>query len=467
MSRPLWTAEEAARASNGTARGAFSAHGISIDTRTLERGDLFVALSGDNRDGHDFVDAAFANGAAAALVSQPGPWAGPVLTVRDTLDGLRGLAREGRARTRAKIVAVTGSVGKTGTKEALRLVFEGFGATHASAASYNNHWGVPLSLARMPQDSAFGVFEIGMNHAGEIAPLAQLAQPHVAIVTTVEPVHIEHFPSVEAIADEKGDIFKGLTPGGVAVINRDNAYFTLLRGKAERLGARVLGFGSHLEADAQLLALEPENEGSHVTAMICGRPFRYHLGAPGRHVALNTLAVILAADALGLDVAAAAARLAALAPPKGRGAREIIKASSLTVTLIDESYNANPASMRAALSLLGDTQPQGAGRRIAVLGDMLELGAGGPAYHAELAGPIETADVDLVYVSGALMEHLWDVLPPYRRGHKAQTSAELAERLIADLRAGDVIMVKGSFGSRMGKVVEALQGLSQKIPAVR
>ena len=459
MNAPLWTAEDAVSATGGRTSAPFRATGLSIDTRSLEPGDLFIALKGDNRDGHEFIGAAFQKGAAAALVSEPADAKGPLLTVADTLDGLRGLGAASRARTRAKILAVTGSVGKTSTKEALRLVLGHFGATHASAASYNNHWGVPLSLARMPRETAFGVFEIGMNHAGEIAPLAGFAQPHVAIVTTVEPVHMEFFASVEAIAEEKGEIFSGLVAGGTAIINRDNPYFTLLRNKAERFNAEVLGFGAHEEADAQLVAINPEREGSAVTAMICGQPVRYHLGAPGRHIALNSLAVLAAIHVLGLDLSEAASMLEELSPPKGRGARSRIESPAGRVVLIDESYNANPASMKAALALLGDTRPEGSGRRIAVLGDMLELGAGGPAYHAGLAAPIEAADVDLVFLSGPLMEHLWDVLPPYRRGARAATAAQLAELLIAELRAGDVIMVKGSFGSRMGQVVEALKTL--------
>jgi UDP-N-acetylmuramoyl-tripeptide--D-alanyl-D-alanine ligase len=461
MSLPLWTAEDVAAATGGRTSASFAATGVSIDTRTLEKGDLFVALTGDNRDGHEFVRAAFARGAAAALVSHDGVAGGPLIAVADTLEGLRSLGRASRSRTRGKIIAVTGSVGKTSTKEALRLMLGRFGSAHASAASYNNHWGVPLSLARMPRQAQFGIFEIGMNHSGEIAPLAALAQPHVAIVTTVEPVHMEFFVSLEAIAEEKGEIFRGLVKGGTAVINRDNPYFTLLRNKAERQGARVLGFGAHDEADARLVAMAPEGEGSSVTAMICGRPLRYRLGAPGRHVALNSLAMLAAAEALGLDPAEAAGALADLAPPKGRGARSRIEIPKGGVLLIDESYNANPASMKAALALLGESKPEGAGRRIAVLGDMLELGAGGPAFHAGLAPIIESADADLVFLSGNLMEHLWDVLPPYRRGARAASAADLAGLLIAELKPGDVVMVKGSFGSRMGQVVDALKALNR------
>jgi UDP-N-acetylmuramoyl-tripeptide--D-alanyl-D-alanine ligase len=462
MNEPLWTAEETVAATGGKASAPFTVSGISIDTRTLERGDLFVALKGDNNDGHRFVADAFAKGAAAALVSAPVDAKGPLLEVTDTLKGLEALGSAARRRSRAKIVAVTGSVGKTSTKEALRVMLSGFGATHASAASYNNHWGVPLSLARMPRAAGFGVFEIGMNHAGEIAPLARFVQPHAAIITTVEPVHIEFFASVEAIAEEKGEIFAGLVRGGTAIINRDSPYFTLLRAKAERYDGRVLGFGAHSEADAQLIALVPEGEGARVTAVICGRPLTYHLGTPGRHMAMNSLAVLACAEAFGLVLSEAAQQLGRLTPPKGRGARSALCGPGGAFTLIDESYNANPASMRAALALLGEAKPAETGRRIAVLGDMLELGIGGPAFHAGLAEAIEAADTDLVYVSGALMEHLWDVLPPYRRGARAASASELAQILVGDLKAGDVVMVKGSFGSRMGLVVEALKSLAQE-----
>ena len=462
MSKPLWTAAEMTEATGGSASADFAVSGVSIDTRTLEPGDLFVALKGENGDGHLYVDGAFAKGAGAALVSQKVDAKGPLFMVPDTLRGLEALGVAARRRALGKIAAVTGSVGKKSTKEALRVMLSGFGSTHASAASYNNHWGVPLSLARMPRETGFGVFEIGKNHAGEIAPLARFVQPHAAIITTVEPVHIEFFSSGEAIADEKGEIFAGLAPGGAAIVNRDNPYFTLLRAKAERYGGRVLGFGAHREADAQLIALEPKGEGTVVTAVICGHPLTYFLGTPGRHMAMNSLAVLACAQAFGLTLNDAAARLAELKPPKGRGARSVIRLPGGSFTLIDESYNANPASMRAALALLGEAKPEKQGRRIAVLGDMLELGVGGPAFHAGLAEAIERADADLVYVSGALMEHLWDVLPPYRRGARAQTAGELAQILVGDLKPGDVVVVKGSFGSRMGQVVEALKSLARE-----
>lgn len=457
----LWSAEDALRATGGSGPGGWQASGVSIDTRTLRLGDLFVALAGEHRDGHAFVADAFGKGAAAALVSQPLDVKGPLLTVADTLVALRGLATAARARMSGKVLAVTGSVGKTGTKEALRQVLGEQGLAHASAASYNNHWGVPLSLARMPQRSAYGVFEIGMNHAGEIAPLARLVCPHVAIVTAVDAVHMAFFPSVEAIAEEKGEIFAGLIPGGAAIVNRDSQFFRLLRRKAESYGAgRVVGFGSHSEADARLLAVEPVREGSQVTAIILGRPLSYRLGAPGRHWAENSLAVLAAVDAVGADLERAAEALERIKPAKGRGARTRISVPAGTVELIDESYNANPASMRAALALLGEAEPGPEGRRIAVLGDMLELGAEAERYHRELAQAIDQARIDLVFTVGPLMGALFEELPVSRRGAHAERSTELALPLARALRAGDVVMVKGSFGSKMSAIVEALQTLT-------
>ena len=463
---PLWTSEEAHAATGGQGPAGWAAQGVSIDTRTLMPGDLFVALMGDSRDGHAFVPDALKRGAAAALVSQDVPSAAPLLRVADTLQGLRDLGIAARARTRAKIVAVTGSVGKTSTKEALRHVLAAMGETHASAASYNNHWGVPLTLARMAPTARYGVFEIGMNHAGEIAPLARMVAPNVAVITTVEPVHLAHFSSVRAIAEEKGEIFAGLTLDGTAVINRDNPYYTLLRQKAEAYGARhVLGFGAHSEADSRLLDYIPSETNSKITALICGRPLACVVGSPGRHMALNALAVLAAVHALGGDVDRAAHALADLAPPKGRGVRSRITLPGGAAVLIDESYNANPASMRAALSLLGATAPGPGGRRIAVLGDMLELGDDAPAYHAGLAESVAQEHVDLVFTAGPLMEHLHQALPASRRGAHAVQSSEIADLLPRALKSGDVVMVKGSFGSRMGLVVDCLKTLaSQETP---
>jgi UDP-N-acetylmuramoyl-tripeptide--D-alanyl-D-alanine ligase len=379
------------------------------------------------------------------------------LIVPDVLEALHGLARAARARSGARFVGVTGSVGKTSTKEALRLALSAEGETHASTASYNNHWGVPLSLARCPASARFAVLEMGMNHAGEIAPLARLARPHVAVVTTIEPVHLEFFPSVEAIADAKAEIFQGVEPGGAAVINRDNPYFDRLARRARDAGvARIVSFGEHAEADARLIKLAPQPDSSCVRASILGADLAYKIGAPGRHMALNSLAVLAAAVLAGADLALAALALSSLTPVAGRGARIALELPGGPALLIDESYNANPASMRAALALLGQAPVAPLGRRIAVLGEMLELGAHGTELHRGLLDSIVANSVDLVFCAGALYRDLWEALPSERRGGYAVTSAALEAGVLQALRAGDVIMVKGSLGSRMGPIVKAL-----------
>jgi UDP-N-acetylmuramoyl-tripeptide--D-alanyl-D-alanine ligase len=461
--RALWTVEAMAAAMQAARAGSLSASvsGLSIDTRTIGRGDAFFAITGENRDGHDFVAAALEAGAGLAVVAADKranfPPDAPLLIVPNVLAALVDLARAARVRSQARIVAVTGSVGKTGTKDALQLVLAREGETHASTASYNNHWGVPLSLARMPQNARFGVFEIGMNHTGEITPLTRLVRPHVAIVTTVEAAHLEYFGSVEAIADAKAEIFLGLEPGGAAVINRDNPQFERLKRAAEAAGARVVGFGTRADADARLIEASFKPDCSTVRANILGADVTYKLGAPGRHVVMNSLAVLAAASLVGADLAVAALALVSLAAPIGRGRRATLALPGGEAILIDESYNANPASMRAALALLGQTPVAGAGRRIAVMGDMLELGTHGSELHRALAEPIVANAVDLVFCAGPLMHELWQALPSERRGAYADTAAALEPRVVAAVRAGDAVMVKGSLGSRMGPIVKALE----------
>ena len=461
--RALWTVDAMAAATEAARAGSLpaSVSGLSIDTRTIGRGEGFFAITGENRDGHDFVAAALEAGAGLAVVAADKrtsfPPDAPLLVVPDVLAALVDLARAARARSPARIVAVTGSVGKTGTKDALSLVLAREGETHASAASYNNHWGVPLSLARMPQSARFGVFEIGMNHAGEITPLTRLVRPHVAIVTTVEPAHLEYFGSVEAIADAKAEIFLGLEPGGIAVINRDNPQFERLKRAAEAAGARVVGFGARPDADARLIEASFKPDCSTVRAHILGADVTYKLGAPGRHVVMNSLAVLAAASLVGADLAVAALALVSLAAPVGRGRRATLALPGGDAILIDESYNANPASMRAALALLGQTPVAGAGRRIAVMGDMLELGTHGPDLHRALAEPIIAHAVDLVFCAGPLMHELWQALPSERRGAYAESAVALEPKVVAAVRAGDAVMVKGSLGSRMGPIVKALE----------
>ncbi len=466
---PLWTAADAAAAMSAALRGRddWQATGVSIDTRTLEPGDMFVALIGEASDGHSHVLDALAKGAACAVVSRPienAPADAPLVVVDDTLKGLEMLGVASRARSSARICAVTGSVGKTGTKEGLRHILEDQGRTHASAASYNNHIGVPLTLARMPADTQFGIFEIGMNHPGEISPLAGMVQPEAAVITTVAAVHIEHFGSVEDIADAKGEIFEGLQPGGTAILNRDNEHFDRLKARALSCGAgRIIGFGHHEDAEARVVRMSLKSDASYVTAHICGHDMTYKLGIPGEHIVMNSLAMLACTHVLGADIALAGLALARLQPPAGRGSRIGISLNHGSFLIIDESYNANPTSMRAVLRALGHTPPGSRGRRIAVVGDMLELGAQARADHAGLAEPIAAADVDLVFACGPLMESLWDNLPPGRRGAYADTSVELAQRVADEIAPGDVVMIKGSLGSRMAKVLEALKGLGEQV----
>jgi UDP-N-acetylmuramoyl-tripeptide--D-alanyl-D-alanine ligase len=436
--------------------------GISIDTRTLERDELFFAIKGENSDGHDYVSAAFERGAAACVIDEAHADAlmgkGTFFIVHDTLAALQRLGRASRQRSHAKIIAVTGSVGKTSTKEALRTVLATAGAAHAAAASYNNHWGVPLTLARMPADTQYGVFEIGMNHAGEITPLVDMVRPHIAIITKIAPVHLEYFASIDAIADAKAEIFSGLTHDGVAILNRDDAQFERLREHAQQSSvSRILTFGEHVEADARLTGLDLSEESSRVHARIPDRDLTYELGVPGRHFALNSLAVLLAAHAAGVDLDRAASALAYIEAPTGRGRRESLETREGRITLIDESYNANPASMQAALDLLGSAKVSGEGRRIAVLGDMLELGPQSIALHNGLAEHIERNSVDMVFAAGQDMRHLFDALPDRIRGQWAPRASELHAPVIEAVHGGDIVMVKGSNGSRMGPLVAALR----------
>ena len=463
MNSPLWTRDEIAAATGARIGAGFAqATGASIDTRTLEPGDLYFAIKGDVHDGHDFVQAALEKGASAAIVSEEKApsFAGSdkLIVVPDVLDAMRRMGRAARARTDAKIVAITGSVGKTGTKEAMRLALARQGATHASVASYNNHWGVPLTLARMPRETEFGVFEIGMNHAHEILPLTGMVRPHVAVITTVEPVHIEFFPSLWGIADAKGEIFSGLEPGGTAIVGRDSAYFERLRAHAYASAAgRVVTFGEHEAADIRAHRIIVKPDHSIVDATIFGQPLTYRIGTAGRHIALNSLSVLAASHALGADLALVALSFAEMKPPVGRGERTMLSSGEGEALLIDESYNANPASMRAALANLGAVELGRGARRIAVLGDMKELGETGPRLHAELAEAVEANRIDLVFAAGPLMQNLVDALPKAKVVAHAQTSAELVDGVRAAIRPGDAVTVKGSLSMKMALIVKALK----------
>ncbi|HTQ14340.1 MAG TPA: UDP-N-acetylmuramoylalanyl-D-glutamyl-2,6-diaminopimelate--D-alanyl-D-alanine ligase [Rhizomicrobium sp.] len=451
----LWTAAEMQSATLGEMPRAFDATGLSIDTRTLRPGDIFVALRGDARDGHEFVARALEAKASGALVSRrpEGAAGAPLLTVANTLRGLEDLARAARARSRAKIVAVTGSAGKTTTKEMLRLAFGALGRTHASAASYNNHWGVPLSLASMPRDAEYGVFETGMNHFGELRALAAFVRPHVALVTTIAPAHLEFFGSCEAIADAKSEIFEGVLPGGAALVPSDSPHAGRLVARARQAGvSRIMSFGAR--GEARLIARHDTGDGMKIDAEICGVTTSFRIAAAGAHIANNALGALLAVAATDGDVLNAAAALHAFTPLKGRGARFTLALAGGSAELVDESYNANPASMAAALAVLGAAAAR---RRIAVLGDMLEMGPEGAAHHAALARDVEAARVDLVFASGPQMRALWEALPAARRGAWGETSAAIAPEVAAALAPGDVVLVKGSNGMRMNVIVDALK----------
>lgn len=464
MSAALWASAAMMEAMYATKRGALpdDVTGISIDSRTLTPGEAYFAIKGDVHDGHDFVEAALKNGASLAVVAKSHadkfPADARLLIVDDVLAGLVDLAQASRARLGAKVIAVTGSVGKTSTKEALRTVLGPQGETHASAASFNNHWGVPLSLARCPASVKFAIFEIGMNHPGEITPLVKMVRPHVAIITTVEPVHLEFFSGIEAIADAKAEIFAGVEPGGAVVLNRDNSQFARLSKSAKAAKIeRIVSFGSDEKADARLIDVSLHPACSAVRATILGQDVTYKIGMPGRHMAMNSLAVLAAATLAGADLALSALALAQLKPASGRGVREALTLSGGTATLIDESYNANPASMAAAITVLGQADVGPRGRRIAVLGDMLELGTTGPDLHRGLAEAIKMNGIDSVFCCGPLMRNLWEALPSTKKGGYADNSAALEPQVVAAIGAGDAIMIKGSLGSRMKLIVTALQ----------
>ncbi len=450
----LWTAAELHEATGGRFVAPFDASGVSIDTRTIRPGELFIALIGEAGDGHDHAARAIEAGAAGVMTHREIPGIASCLIVDDTLAGLTRLGAFARARFAGRVVGVTGSVGKTTTKEMLRVALSAFGPTHAAVASYNNHWGVPLTLARAPRDAVFCVVEIGMNHKGEIAPLAQLAQPHVAVITTVEAAHIGYLGGLEAIAEEKAAILRGLDPTGVAVLPADSPWFPLLR---ERAGAhRVLSFGSAQGAGARLLQIEQDANSSTILVDIAGRELRVRLNAPGRHMAMNAVSTLGVIAALGLDPVIAGHALEDFAPLPGRGAHRRLMLPGGPALLLDESYNANGASMRAALDVL---RLQPAGRRVAVLGDMLELGEAGPSEHAALAADL-VRSADLVFTCGPLMRHLFDAIPNTIRGVHASDALSLAPVVTTQVAAGDAILVKGSLGSRMKTVVEALDALA-------
>ncbi len=464
----LWTSDEATAATGGKATRDWQATGVSIDSRTLEPGDLFVALK-DARDGHDFVAAALARGAAAALVTHRPEGVtqdAPLLIVPDVLAALTALGAAARARTRAKVIGVTGSVGKTSTKEMLRTILARQGRVHAAEASYNNHWGVPLTLARMPAEADFAVIEIGMNAPGEIAPLARLARPHAALVTTVAAVHQAAFADVDGIAREKSAICEGLVPGGHAILPEGLPVTPILLAAAKAADAKITTFGDR--ADWRIDSAETTGITTVVRARHGDLALLYKLHSPGRHFAANALGALATVTALGADPAVAACDIAGWTPPPGRGTRETVALDivddHLTFDLIDDAYNANPLSMGAALDVLAASAPGRGGRRIAILGDMLELGAGEHDLHAALARHPAIGALDTIHCVGPLMAALWQALPEAKRGRRAESAPELARAAHHLVRAGDIVLVKGSKSSRVSLVVDALRKLGQGQP---
>ena len=468
----LWTSSDAVAATGGRTTADWQATGVSIDTRTLQPGDLFVALK-DIRDGHDFVAAALEKGAAAALVSYipDGLSSGaPLLVVADVLKALEDLGRAARARGRARVVGVTGSVGKTSTKEMLRVVLGGQGRVHAAEASYNNHWGVPLTLARMAPDADFAVIEIGMNHPGEIAPLACLARPHVVMITTVAPAHLEAFANIEGIAHEKAAIIDGLVEGGTAVLPADLPVSPILLAKAASHGAKTLTFGETAAATYRMTSVQIGNEATVVQATRAGNPLLYKVISPGRHFASNGLGALAVADALGLDPVIAATDLGHWQPPAGRGTRERIVLDVVEETgfdLIDDAFNANPASMQASLEVLISATPQDGigskakGRRVAILGDMLELGPTELDLHEAIAATPGLGRIDTIHCVGPRMRALHARLPRAQRGDWVETAAELVPRARSLIDAGDIVLVKGSKGIKVSLMVDGLRKLGQ------
>jgi UDP-N-acetylmuramoyl-tripeptide--D-alanyl-D-alanine ligase len=470
----LWTSAEAAAATGGQAVGNWVCEGVSIDTRTLQPGDLFVALK-DIRDGHDFVAQALEQGAGAALVShipQGVAADAPLLIVEDVLAGLEALGRAARARTAAKVAAVTGSVGKTSTKEMLLAMLSDQGRTHASVASYNNHWGVPLTLARMPKETEYAIIEIGMNHPGEIAPLARMAAPDVAMVTTVAAAHLEAFDNIAGIAIEKASIFEGVRPGGVAVINADIEHAAILMAKAVDCRLREMEFGTH-GFQFKLMDVSVQAETTVVQADADGTPLLFKIATPGRHFAMNALGALAVVKALGADLALAAQSLGRWQPYQGRGVRERIYLdlvdTHMTLDLIDDSYNANPTSMAAALEVLAasevthDIGRVSKGRRIAFLGDMKELGPDAVALHAGLAHLDAVKSLDVVHCVGPLMRALYDLLPEHQRGDWTETSAEMLQGLRQKLDSGDVVLAKGSLSMKLGSIVDAIRKMGHPV----
>ncbi|MBX5164967.1 MULTISPECIES: UDP-N-acetylmuramoylalanyl-D-glutamyl-2,6-diaminopimelate--D-alanyl-D-alanine ligase [unclassified Rhizobium] len=460
----LWTTEDMIAAMAGRPFGTppEGITGISIDSRSITPGEAFFAIKGDRVDGHDYASMATANGASLLVVSEArlpamGRLTVPMIVVEHVLAALGRLGLASRERSKARIIAVTGSVGKTTTKEMLRHVLSPSGKVHASVASFNNHWGVPLTLARMPEDTDYGVFEVGMNHPGEIRPLVAMIRPDVAIVTTIAPAHLGNFKNIKEIAAAKAEIFEGLEPGGHVVLNRDNDQFNFLDRTAQSLGVEhIHSFGQHAKAEFRLAEFNGSDENSTLWLTIGGETLEVAIGAPGRHIAENALAALGVVRIVGADMEKAIEALTTLRPEKGRGKRHRLSVGSGRFTLIDESYNANPASMRAAIALLAASEPTGGGRRIAVLGDMLEMGEYAQKVHTDLAVPVLAAGIEHVWLAGAEMAALKESLPESVHVEYRENTGELTDYVLNSVAPGDVLMVKSSLGIGFGKIVAAL-----------
>ncbi|CAN7253112.1 UDP-N-acetylmuramoylalanyl-D-glutamyl-2,6-diaminopimelate--D-alanyl-D-alanine ligase [Rhizobium sp. LjRoot254] len=464
MTEYLWKTVDMIAAMAGRPIGSMpqGITGISIDSRDLKGGEAFFAIKGDRVDGHDFANVAAANGAALLVVSEAklpalGRITTPLIVVADVLDAMEKLGHAARQRTSAKIIAVTGSVGKTTTKEMLRQVLSACGGVHYSPASFNNHWGVPLTLSRLPENADFGVFEIGMNHPDEIRPLVRMVEPHIAIVTTIAAAHLGNFRNIEEIAAAKAEIFEGVVADGHVLLNRDNSQFDYLETVAAACRiANIHSFGVSAKADFRLVDYQSEGDSATFWAVIGGRTVEVSLKAPGKHIAENAVAVLAASYLAGADLDTVVAAFSDVAAAKGRGQRIHLRAPGGTFTLIDESYNANPASMRAAIALLEAARPGEGGRRIAVLGDMLEMGEHSAEVHAGLAAPLQAAGITDIWLAGTDMAYLRDALGEAPQTVYRQNTDELAAYILENIRPGDVLMVKSSKGTGFGRIVSAL-----------
>lgn len=459
-----WSAKDILSAVDGSSLHTqdWTAHGISIDSRTVSKDDIFIAIKGPACDGHDYVHAAFEAGACAAIVDRQPQQVPPDVTlifVEDTFKALQDLGLAGRNRSKGKIIGVTGSVGKTSTKDQLRLMLGSIDDTYANVGSFNNHWGVPLSLGRLPQETKFGVFELGMNHAGEMEALSKDVRPDVVLINNIEAVHLEFFKSTEAIADAKAEIFSGMTPKGIAVLNRDTPHYDRLLAAAKAAGIKkTYSFGGHSKSDAQLISAKIKGQTTEVVASILGKEKSFTIGAPGEHLALNALGSLMVCAALDVDIDQCIEALAGYRTPQGRGTAQTIQLkNNESFTLIDQSFNASPIATQAAINVLGHT---GSGRRIAILGDMGELGETAPELHISLLKPLIENKIDVVHCCGTIMSHLYNELPVFMRGKLCKNSKELSAVIADEIQDGDVVMIKGSKAMKMGKIIKVLTALS-------